>query len=108
MMMLKKGVNPFALRPELLLALTIAADLWKHSIGGEMTITSLNDSTHMRTSLHYDGKAADIRTRGVPQAELVRFVQRLYGALGSNPDYDIIIEDDHIHIEYQPKYRSFI
>lgn len=70
----------------------------------ELTITSLNDSTHSATSLHYADQAVDLRIRNIPAsigagtiADEIR--QRL------NKHYDVILEERHIHIEYQPRHR---
>ncbi len=64
-------------------------------------VTSLEDSTHGVNSLHYSGNAADIRTRHVPVAQLPSLHRALKDALGK--DYDVVLEKDHIHIEYDPK-----
>jgi len=104
-MELKKGVNPIGLRPELLLALIVADQIWKEN-GFHFVVTSLNDSKHSRTSLHFDGKAADLRIWDIPSPKLKEMTKELHKRLGDNPDYDIIIEKDHVHMEYQPKYRE--
>ena len=67
-------------------------------------ITSANDSKHMATSLHYKNRAFDVRIwniAGNTKAEAALWVTRLKATLGK--DYDIILEPDHIHIEYDPK-----
>jgi hypothetical protein len=104
-MQLKTGVRPTGLRPELLLALIVAAEVWK-SLDEELVITSLNDSKHSATSLHYDGRAADLRTNYFTDEEKQHAAAKLRSALGSNPDYDVVVESDHIHLEYQPKRRD--
>src|SRR4030095_736368 len=65
------------------------------------TITSAVDGTHMATSKHYTGDALDWRIwesnqKGVTSS----IVEELKYYLGS--DYDVILETDHIHIEYDP------
>ena len=104
-MKLKNGVNPFGIKPELLLALNIADRVWLDH-GQELVVTSLNDSRHSRTSLHYAGCAADLRTRYFSENEKVIVADELRQALGGNKDFDVIVESTHIHIEYQPKYRG--
>jgi len=86
----------------------------------ELIITSGSEHTvaHSRTSLHYatPACAVDIRTwdsstgRGkVPspgvQAIEVREVAKAFCELLSIPNswIEVILESDHIHIEYQPK-----
>lgn len=69
-------------------------------------ITSILDGRHMKGSLHYDGKAFDIRTwnkemngqmTDKEKRVLARMVQDLLG-----DDFDVVVEKTHIHIEYQP------
>lgn len=70
----------------------------------EFTITSLVDGTHSENSLHYKGLAFDFRTRDFTEEQLsslfsyLKYRLKLYG-------YDVIKEEDHIHIEYDPKGR---
>lgn len=110
-MKLKPGVNPFGLRPELLLALIVADDVWAEC-GFDLTVTSLNDGHHGQASLHYSGAGADLRTwesaDGTQWSEQLKrdVAERLRDALGNNPDYDVVVEATHIHIEHQPKRRT--
>ena len=53
----------------------------------------------MKNSLHYKGCAVDIRSRDMLNPLLVS--QGLNNILG--PDFDVIFEGDHIHIEYDKK-----
>lgn len=104
-MKLKSGVIPTSIRPELLLALIVSDGVWaKH--GQDLVVTSLNDSTHGNTSLHYAGAAGDLRTRYFPDGVAFQVAEDLREALGKNPDYDVVLEDDHIHLEWQPKRRN--
>lgn len=102
-MKLKEGVIVTAIRTELLLALIIAEKVWL-DCGKELVITSLNDGQHSNISLHYAGQAADLCTRYFAVPKTVG--QNLSDALGNNPDYDVVVEKDHIHLEWQPKYRG--
>lgn len=101
-MVLKQGVNPMRLQPELLLALLVADGVWR-GVGQELVVTSLNDSKHSNGSLHYAGCAADLRTRYFTGDQVLLVADTLRDALGNCKDYDIVVEADHIHIEYQPK-----
>jgi hypothetical protein len=72
------------------------------SIEGEkyiMTITSGNDSIHMRGSKHYTNEAIDIRKLDMKNPNVV--VQMIKEYLGK--DYDVVNEKTHIHIEYDKK-----
>lgn len=69
--------------------------------GHPFTVTSLEDSVHGPRSLHASGNAADLRTRNLPVQVLPDLVKALQLALG--PQYDVVLESDHIHMEYDPK-----
>jgi hypothetical protein len=99
-MKLKPGVNPLGIRPELLVGLMAAAAVYTRH-GFDLTITSLVDGTHSQQSLHYAGQAADLRIWGINPVLLAQMVREINDALGA--DYDVILERDHIHLEYQPK-----
>ena len=68
--------------------------------GSELVLTSVCDGKHMEDSLHYQGCAFDVRTWWIAGREL-QVVRELKEALG--PDYDVVLEKDHIHIEYDVK-----
>lgn len=72
----------------------------------EVTITSATDGQHMLTSLHYSGSAIDFRTRdlGLSREGLGDLAGELSSALG--PDFDVVLEDTHLHVEWQPKRRT--
>ena len=96
---LKDGVLLAGVRSEIVLALFIAADIFS-GFRERLIITSLLDGEHMRASLHYVGAAGDIR---LPNAHLDEIMSALHVSLGRN--YDVVLESDHIHIEFQPKGR---
>ncbi len=85
---------------ELLFALIVADQVYKET-GQELVITSLNDGKHSVTSLHYSGNAGDVRIYrdGKDQQRRDMIKERL------GIDYDVILEGNHIHIEYQPRRR---
>lgn len=75
-----------------------------NGINYEMTITSGNDGIHMKNSKHYKNEAIDIRTRDMEESKKILTQLWLKKWLGLN--YDIILEKDHIHIEYDPKQKE--
>lgn len=95
-MTLKTGVQIRNLSPQILLALFVADRL----LGGNLVVTSVSDSTHSAGSLHYVGLAADLRLPADPP----KFVADLKEALGG--EFDVVLEGDHVHVEYQPKARA--
>jgi len=67
-------------------------------------ITSAADGKHMAKSLHYVNRAFDVRIRNIVgdiDAEAALWCERLRSTLGK--DYDVVLEGDHIHIEFDPK-----
>lgn len=99
-MKLKTGVKAQGLRPEMLLGIMAAQEVYR-AHGFPVVITSLLDGTHSATSLHYSGCAVDLRTRHVPKSEQQQIRDEIKEALGE--DYDVILESTHIHMEYQPR-----
>lgn len=99
-MKLKSGVKIQGIRPELLFALNVADRIY-NTRGKELVITSLNDGVHSPGSKHYSGDAADLRTRFFTHPQQKEIEARLVASLGQ--DYDVVLENDHIHIEYHPK-----
>lgn len=88
------------IRPELVLALQIVNDVYK-SFNKELVITSIYDGDHSDTSLHYTGCAVDLRIYADLDNEKLRTeIERVL-----NIDYDVILESNHIHLEYQPRRR---
>ena len=69
-----------------------------------MTITSGNDGVHKKNSKHYNNEAVDIRTRDMSEQNKVLTQLWIKKWLGLN--YDVILESDHIHIEYDPKQKK--
>lgn len=67
-------------------------------------ITSVMDGSHMRGSRHYTGLAIDLRTNNLSEVQASSWVERLKKNLG--PNYDVILERDHIHAEYDPKTKE--
>lgn len=81
------------------IGLTIANEVYKEW-GLEFVWTSGDDGWHSMTSLHYNGDAADIRIYDVNNDVLVREIKSRL-----NIDYDVLLEDNHIHLEFQPRRR---
>jgi len=86
--------------------LVIVDCLWKRH-GNEAVITAGteafdgNDLIHSTGSLHPFGRALDFRTYYFSREIINKIEKELIKALG--PDYDIVVHEDHIHIEYDPE-----
>ena len=101
MLSLKDGVKIAGICPELLVAVVVAERVYEKA-GFDCTITSCTEGQHMAGSLHYKGAAIDLRTKNIPHpVELKQIVDRLKLCLGA--DFDVVVETDHLHIEFDPK-----
>jgi len=104
-MKFKQGVSIRGLREEMHFALgQIDAAANSMTPTYVPTCTSGVDGKHSPTSLHYDGRAVDIRTRDLPPESVDEFEWRIRAHLSD--DYDVVLERDHIHVEWQPKRPS--
>jgi hypothetical protein len=102
-MELKNGtVKIQGITTELLFGLFVADYVWK-TYDKELVITSLNDGKHSKLSSHYSGNAADLRINYFKPTDKFLIGKTLQRKLGI--DYDVIIEKDHIHLQYKPKRR---
>ena len=97
----KYGVKINGVKPEMVMGLLIAEGYFNSMGISEMVVTSVVDGKHGRGSLHYVGYAADVRTWAIQNEALVDFTTGLSEELGE--EFDVVLENDHIHIEFQPK-----
>ncbi|WP_339779876.1 hypothetical protein [uncultured Marinobacter sp.] len=101
MLSFKTGVSVHGATNEIILAIMVSQSVYE-SRGFDCVVTSLLDGKHSRSSLHYSGNAIDLRTRHLPDDQTKNeIVDELRGGLTA--DYDVVLERDHIHVEYQPK-----
>lgn len=99
--MLFKDDVVLALRPQMAQALPAIDKANKDTVGREAIVTSGTDGVHGHDSLHYVGLAIDIRTRDLTKKQTEWLAAKLREVLGKN--FDVVIEKDHIHIEYDPE-----
>lgn len=104
--------------PQIILGMTIADHVVAQRIRAVLTVTSCGDGKHSRLdSKHYpdpktglvnafdirikdfDGHDLDISAEDLEAAKEV--VKLLKDSLG--PQFDVVLESNHIHIEYDPK-----
>ena len=97
MLKVKNGVTPKNLQIACA-AINAVAQL---SADYNIIITSGTDGVHMEGSKHYTGDALDLRISNIPKDQLQRYIKALKGRLG--PDFDVVLESDHIHVEFDPK-----
>ncbi len=99
--MIKLGCDLRGLTPPMAIAYTIACHIYWERCQVRCVITSASDGTHGPNSLHYKGKALDLRTNNIPRHALPALHADLKTALGAQ--FDVVLEDDHIHLEHDPK-----
>lgn len=102
MVAIKEGVSISGLKPEILLAVVAAISVYQ-VYNLTVTITACKDGKHMDGSKHYIGQAVDLR---LPSwyglsAEADKVVHKLLKANLGN-EYDVVLEGNHIHVEYDP------
>ena len=98
-MFIKDDVKVKGLSVEILLALIVAQQVYRDR-NDRLTITSGTDGVHMAGSKHYSGNAVDLR---LPQNPSIRADVVGQLRLRLNRDYDVVLEKDHIHVEFDPK-----
>ena len=98
-MKLKPGVKLGGISPEM----AVAAVVIESVIPGAV-ITSALDGKHSTNSLHYKGRAFDVRSKTISDKPSV--LAFLKAALGA--EFDVILEgegtdNEHLHVEWDPK-----
>jgi len=86
--------------PEMEYARRIVARVYAR-FGYELTVTSGYEGSHDAASLHYKGLAEDYRTRDLRPGDVERIASEIRAMLGT--DYDVIVETNHLHVEFDPK-----
>jgi hypothetical protein len=101
MIRLKQGVDLHILSPQAVLGMSILDGVWGNLGYGIFYITSVADGRHSRKSLHRLGMAFDVRLPPGVETTFKAVVERAKEALGE--DFDVVLEEDHIHVEWDPK-----
>ena len=96
-MLIKAGVDISRLKRKIRKTLCVVDKIYEE-YGLELVITSTYDGNHSACSYHYANDAYDIRWRPCYGKDVY---MRIKKALGD--DFDVVLEKDHIHIEYDPK-----
>lgn len=99
-MILKNSVSLKNLQPQIVIALIVANDVYREH-GFVLCITSISDSVHGPGSLHVSGMACDLRIKTIPANMAAILSKEIRADLTS--EFDVILEFDHIHIEFDPK-----
>lgn len=99
-MRFKSGVKVGGLQPEILTALAVADGVYREH-GAEFVVTSVMDGRHGPGSKHYEGFGFDSRTRHVARPVAERIADEVRRRL--TDEYDVVLESDHLHVEFDPK-----
>lgn len=99
--MIKSGVDLRGISPQMAIAYTVACAVYMERAGVHCWITSASDGKHGLNSLHYKGQALDLRTNSLAPERAMAVHASLKAALGDQ--FDVVLESDHIHLEYDPK-----
>ena len=92
-------VNGVSVKHEICAAMDVIDQLHLLVTGRDAEFTSIVDGTHRERSRHYSGLAVDLRQWYLD--DIPAFVKELKRQLG--PRYQVIPEQSHIHIEYDPE-----
>lgn len=105
MISLKEGVDLTRIDNHIWAAVWVVADVADGLEPGiEIVVTAGRDGRHKTGSLHYKGRAVDIRTWNLKNPAKVRDLV----AFRLGKDYDVLFEnpgqeDQHLHVEWDPK-----
>jgi len=98
----KKSVKVFGLSPYMHLADRVVEGVYGNWDFNRVTVTSAVDGKHGKNSLHYQGLAQDYRTTRLDsEFDWQKIADFIRAEL--TDEYDVVLESDHIHIEFQPK-----
>ena len=89
----------------LMFAMTVVDQIYEANGVETTVITSGQDGKHSLTSLHYAGQAFDVRTWNIPKGISPKDIVRQIKAK-LNIHFDVVLESDHIHVEFQPRYSE--
>jgi hypothetical protein len=80
--------------------LTVVEQVYQ-SRGKDPELTSHDDDPHGTSSRHWYGGGWDFGTRGLGNNDKQIISNELEARLGR--DFDVVLEQDHIHIEWEPR-----
>ena len=97
----KSGVVMWRMHPEIENQLDALDQVSNVVLGRRAIITAARDGFHSSRSFHYKGAAIDLRTRDIAsQSKRREYRDAIAARLG--PQWDVILESDHIHVEFDP------
>ena len=101
-MIVKSGVSMYQVHPNIEKLWPTLDRISETHCGRACVVTTCRDGIHSKNSLHYVGQAIDIRINDLPSDDAkVAYFDEVRRCLGVG--YDVVLEHDHIHIEWDPK-----
>jgi len=96
-MLIKAGVDISRLKREIRRSLSVVENIY-NKYNEELIVTSTYEGNHGAGSLHYANDAYDARKANLNRQLIIDETKK---KLGKN--FDVVIEANHIHVEYDPK-----
>lgn len=94
-MWIKAGVDISRLNREIRRGLQ-KTDTFVQELGRELYVSSTFEGNHGAGSLHYANDAFDFSRPVLAMESVVQLRVEL------GPDFDVVVEPDHVHLEYDP------
>jgi hypothetical protein len=101
-MKIKKGVILEGMKPPTLYAAGVCDQTWDGMKRIFVMSSGLEGVHPDKRNIHGNGWAFDIRTRDLPKWQVDSFALMLKHRLDPL-GFDVVVEGNHIHIEYDPK-----
>ena len=99
-MQIKHDVKLAGIHPEIVIAAMVVNEMCRE-YGVEFVITCAKEGTHRKGSKHFVGQAIDVRTRDMALHNRKAFATSIAKAVG--PEFDVVLEGNHLHIEFDPE-----
>lgn len=96
----KDGVKVDGVKKETIELMLILNTFFVRQLSKAFVVTSCTDGKHMKGSRHYSGYAIDIRTRHLSHKDIEILFS--WFTMWHDDKYDMVVEKDHIHVEYDP------
>ena len=100
MIIFKDSVKLFGIRNEIISLIDQLHIYFRDVLKLQLIITSVTDGKHSVASKHYVGLAIDLRIWHMSDTQIKNFTH--YFVINYDKNYDLVLEKDHIHIEYDP------
>jgi hypothetical protein len=97
-MIIKTGVLLWDMHPRVECIFHDLDKVTNRLFGRDVILTAGREGLHSKNSLHYEGRAIDIRINDLDPDRIQEYASEIRKVLG--PGYDVVVEGTHIHIEW--------